>query len=71
MLKKLIRLVNKHPIITIAIVIALTSIFFYGLAKVSIVTDVEKMLPEGDPRVTTFNEVDETFGGGRICYGCS
>ena len=63
MLKKLTRLVADHPVITIGITLVLTGIFFYGLTRGSIVTDVEKILPEEDPRIIAFNEVDKTFGG--------
>ena len=63
MLKKLNRLVTSHPVITIVITLVLTGLFFYGLTKVTIVTDVGKMLPEENPKIIAFNEVDETFGG--------
>ncbi|MCK4543674.1 MAG: MMPL family transporter, partial [Spirochaetales bacterium] len=63
MLKKLNRLVTSHPVITIVITLVLTGLFFYGLTKVRIVTDVGKMLPEENPKIIAFNEVDETFGG--------
>lgn len=63
MLKKLNRLVTSHPVITIVITLVLTGFFFYGLTKVTIVTDVGKMLPEENLKIIAFNEVDETFGG--------
>ena len=37
--------------------------FYFGLTQLEVVTDDRSMLPEGDPVVAAFDEVDETFGG--------
>ena len=63
MLEKITKTVTTHPWITIAITLILTCIFFYGLTSIEFLADVKDMLPEGDPTVTAFNEIDETFGG--------
>jgi predicted RND superfamily exporter protein len=63
MLEKITKTVTTHPWITIAITLILTCIFFYGLTGIEFLADVKDMLPEGDPTVTAFNEIDETFGG--------
>ena len=63
MLEKLTKWVSKYPKTVITVVILLTVFFYFGLAKITIVTDPKTMLPEGDPVVAAFDEVDETFGG--------
>ena len=63
MLEKLTKFVGRFPKSIIAVVILLTVFFYFGLAKITIVTDPKTMLPEGDPVVVAFDEVDETFGG--------
>ena len=63
MLKKLTEFVTDHPIITIIITLVLTGIFFYGLRKIEMATDDKSMLPDDDPRIEAFDELDETFGG--------
>jgi predicted RND superfamily exporter protein len=63
MLEKLTKWVGKYPKSVIAIVILLTVFFYFGLTKINIATDPKTMLPEGDPVVAAFDEVDETFGG--------
>ena len=63
MLEKLTKLVSNYPKTVITIVLLLTVFFYFGLAKITIVTDPKTMLPENDPVVATFDEVDETFGG--------
>jgi len=63
MLKQLTKFVGKYPKTVIAVIILLTIFFYFGLTRVNIVTDPKSMLPEGDPAVAAFDEVDETFGG--------
>jgi len=63
MLEKLTKWAGKYPKTVISITILLTVFFYFGLAKITIVTDPKTMLPEGDPVVAAFDEVDETFGG--------
>ncbi|MBM3240131.1 RND family transporter [Candidatus Poribacteria bacterium] len=63
MLEKLTKFVGKYPKTVIAVIILLTVFFYFGLTKINMVTDPETMLPEGDPAVAAFDEVDETFGG--------
>ncbi len=63
MLKQLTKWVCKYPIIVIVIVCLLTVFFYFGISRVTMVSDMKKMLPEDDPAVAAFDEVDETFGG--------
>ncbi len=63
MLKQLTKWVCKYPIIVIVIVIALTVYFYFGISRVTMATEFSEMLPEDDPAVDAFDEVDETFGG--------
>ncbi len=63
MLEKIAKWVGKYPIIVIAVIILITVLFNFGLSRISIVTDMKKMLPEDDPAVQAFDEVAETFGG--------
>ena len=63
MLEKLTKWVGKYPKTVITVVILLTVFFYFGLTKVNMVTESKAMLPEGDPVVAAFDEVDETFGG--------
>jgi len=63
MLERLTKFVGKYPKTVIAVVILLTVFFYFGLTRVNIVTEEKSMLPEGDPAVVAFDEVDETFGG--------
>lgn len=62
-MQKLAKWVGRHPRSIIAIVLVTTLFFGYGLTKIQVSTDVKKMLPEDDPGVAAFDEVDETFGG--------
>ena len=62
MLEKLTKLVGKFSKTVIAVVVLLTVFFYFGLTKLDVVTDNKSMLPEGDPVVTAFDEVAETFG---------
>ena len=63
MLEKLTKFVGKYPKTVIAVIVLLTGFFWFGLTKIDVVTDDKDMLPEGDPVVAAFDEVDETFGG--------
>jgi len=63
MLEKLTKWVSKYPKTVITVVILLTVFFYFGLTKIEVATDPKTMLPEGDPVVAAFDEVDETFGG--------
>jgi predicted RND superfamily exporter protein len=55
--------VIKYPVIVIVITISLTVFFYFGFSRVTMSNDIRDMLPENDPRVLAFDEVDETFGG--------
>ncbi len=66
MLKQLTKWVCKYPIIVIVIVIALTVFFYFGFGRITMVSDMKKMLPEDDPAVVTFDEIDEIFGGAKF-----
>ena len=63
MLEKLTKWVGKYPKTVIVVIILLTVFFYFGLTKLTVETDDRSMLPEGDPVVAAFDEVDETFGG--------
>ena len=63
MLERLTRWIARYPKSVIAVVILLTGFFAFGLTKIEMATDHKSMLPEGDPIVAVFNEVDKTFGG--------
>ncbi|MDA3938537.1 MAG: MMPL family transporter [Spirochaetia bacterium] len=63
MLKKLTEWVIKYPIVVIAITIFLTVFFYIGFSKVTMANEIRDMLPENDPRVLAFDEIDQTFGG--------
>ena len=63
MLEKLTKFVGTYPKTVIIVTLLLTVFFYFGLTKIDVVTDDKSMLPEGDPVVAAFDEVDETFGG--------
>ena len=46
--------------------IALTVFFYFGFGRITMVSDMKKMLPEDDPAVVTFDEIDEIFGGAKF-----
>ena len=63
MLEKLTKWVGKYPKTVIVVIILLTVFFCFGLTKINICMDAKSLLPEGDPVVAAFDEVNETFGG--------
>ena len=63
MLEQLTKFVGKYPKTVIIVTLLLTVFFYFGLTRIDVVTDEKSMLPEGDPVVAAFDEVDETFGG--------
>ncbi|MCK5198748.1 MAG: MMPL family transporter, partial [Spirochaetales bacterium] len=63
MLRKLTEWVVKYPIIVIVITILLTVFFYFGFSRVTMANEIRDMLPENDPQVLAFDEIDETFGG--------
>lgn len=65
MLKKLTNLVGNYPKIVITFTILLTVFFYFGLSKLDMVSDMEKMLPDDLPAKVTYDEVDATFGGAK------
>lgn len=63
MLEKLTKWVGRYPKTVITLVVLLTVFFWLGLTKIGVVTDFEEMLPQDNPVVKAFDEVDEKFGG--------
>lgn len=63
MLEQITKRVGKYPKLVIIVIILVTGFFWFGLTKVNMVTEPKAMLPEGDPAIAAFDEVDETFGG--------
>ena len=63
MLAHLTIFVGKFPKTIIGVVLLLTVFFYFGFTKIEVLTDDRSILPEGDPVVAAFDEVDETFGG--------
>ncbi len=62
-MKKLARFVTNYPKIIIIAVIILTLISAFYAARVTMTTDIKDFFPTDDPRVITYNEIEETFGG--------
>ena len=63
MFEKITKWVGRYPKTVIVVIVLLTVFFYFGLTKITVETDDRSMLPEGDPVVAAFDEVDETFGG--------
>jgi len=40
-----------------------TAFFYFGFSRVTIANEIREMLPENDPQVLAFDEIDQTFGG--------
>jgi len=66
MLEKIAKIVGFYPKTVIGIIFLLTICFGGGLSKLTIETDDRSMLPEGNPVVAAFDNVDETFGGAQF-----
>lgn len=63
-MKKLADFSVKHPLIVIMTIILLTFVAVYFARDVTMTTDIKDFFPEDDPRVMTYNQVEETFGSG-------
>ncbi|MEA4884994.1 MAG: MMPL family transporter [Clostridia bacterium] len=59
----LARTIRKHPILTIALTVALTLVFIYGATRIRVSSGQREFFPKSDPTVQALERVDEAFGG--------
>ncbi|MGM0415075.1 MAG: efflux RND transporter permease subunit [Bacillota bacterium] len=63
-MKKLADFSVKHPLIVILTIILLTFGAVYFARNVTMTTDIKDFFPEDDPRVKTYEQVEEIYGSG-------
>ena len=63
-MKKLADFSFKHPIIVIMTIILITFVAVYFARGVTMTTDIKDFFPEDDPRVMTYDHVEEIYGSG-------
>ncbi|ABR56873.1 conserved hypothetical protein [Methanococcus aeolicus Nankai-3] len=66
MLKKTAKFSEKKPYLTVLIIIVLTIFAGISATNVKSQTAFDKMLPQDDPVIISFNEVKDEFGGGNV-----
>lgn len=57
------RLVHRYPRLIIAAVVALTLVFAYAAQSVTVTTDIKDFFPSDHPKVITYEEIEDKFGG--------
>jgi len=60
---RLARFTTRFPKIVLAVIIIITLIFGYFATKVKMTTDIKDFFPKDDPKVATYNQVEDIFGG--------
>ena len=63
-MKKLADFSVKHPIAVILAIILITLIAIFFARDVTMTTDIKDFFPEDDPRVMTYDQVEEIYGSG-------
>lgn len=62
-MRKLADFSGEHPVLIIFIVAVITLLAGVYAWRVEMTTDIKNFFPEDDPRVQTYEEVEEKFGG--------
>ena len=63
-MKRLADFSVKHPLIVIMTIILITFVAVYFARGVTMTTDIKDFFPEDDPRVMTYDHVEEIYGSG-------
>ncbi|MBF8436443.1 RND family transporter [Halanaerobiaceae bacterium Z-7014] len=63
-MKRLADFSVKHPLIVVITVILITFVAVYFARGVTMTTDIKDFFPEDDPRVMTYDHVEEIYGSG-------
>ncbi len=61
-MKKLAHFSVQHPVFIIVFVILITILAGFLAREVTMTTDIKDFFPEDDPRVVTYDRVEETYG---------
>jgi len=67
-MKKIAKFITGHPLMVIGIIALITVFFIISATRISIETDIKKLLPSNAESVVTFNAIDEEFGGADRMY---
>lgn len=62
-MNKISKFVTEHPLVVIISIILITIVFALACTRISMETDIKKLLPKTYPSVKAFDEIDEKFGG--------
>ncbi|ACL69602.1 efflux RND transporter permease subunit [Halothermothrix orenii] len=62
-MRKLVDFTTRYPIPIIVILVLLTVFFGFNALNVTMTTNIKDFFPASDPRVQTYDRVEETFGG--------
>lgn len=62
-MNKISKFVAEHPLGVIVSIVLITIVFALACTRISLETDIKKLLPRSYPSVMAFDEIDEKFGG--------